>query len=61
MIVISYVSNIHERLRRNPADPRQLSLRVFIRFSFERIFAFVGGPREARDSGLRPDPAFGRI
>ena len=31
-----------------PADLRQFSLRVSIRFLFERILAFVGGPREAR-------------
>ena len=31
-----------------PADLRQFSLRVFIRFLFERILAFVGDPREAR-------------
>ncbi len=31
-----------------PADLRQFSLRVFIHFLFERILAFVGGPREAR-------------
>ena len=31
-----------------PADLRQFNLRVFIRFLFERILAFVGGPREAR-------------
>ena len=35
-----------------PADLRQFSLRVSIRFLFERILAFVGGP--SRSSGLRP-------
>ena len=38
-----------------PADLRQFSLRVFIRFLFERILAFVGGPREARG------PSFARM
>ena len=31
-----------------PADLRQFSLRVSIRFLFELILTFVGGPREAR-------------
>ena len=30
-----------------PADLTQFGLRVFMRFLFERILAFVGGPREA--------------